>query len=247
MPDVEEDDGVAASSLGAPGRPAPRRRGPRHRAPRRARGPPRPAPARGTPASPSSTKMSEMLRPRRGSIAASVSWKGTPSRSASARPDGGLARPGRPDDDRDARVVAAVTTCASVGDGGEVAVVVAGGLGDASRRRTSPGRPAAAPAPPSPRRRRRRPGRRTRRTAGGWRGRLVGRRCRRSRARGARCEIGFIAARTRSTSPIDMPPSVPPARPVRRRMTPSASRSISSWACEPAGARCGSRRRPRRP
>ena len=45
-------------------------------------------------------------------------------------------------------------------------------------------------------------------------------------------EIGFIAARTRSTSPVDIPPSTPPARPVRRR-TPSAPGSISSWASEP--------------
>ena len=34
-------------------------------------------------------------------------------------------------------------------------------------------------------------------------------------------EIGFIAARTRSTSPVDIPPSVPPERPVTRRSSPS--------------------------
>ena len=47
--------------------------------------------------------------------------------------------------------------------------------------------------------------------------------------------IGFIAARTRSTSPVVMPPSVPPERPdvagCRRR-----SGTISSWACEPGVA-----------
>ncbi len=37
-----------------------------------------------------------------------------------------------------------------------------------------------------------------------------------SKARGT-VEMGFIAARTRNTSPVDMPPSVPPARLVRRR------------------------------
>ncbi len=31
-------------------------------------------------------------------------------------------------------------------------------------------------------------------------------------------EIGFIAARTRSTSPVVMPPSVPPERPDTRRI-----------------------------
>ena len=43
-----------------------------------------------------------------------------------------------------------------------------------------------------------------------------------SSARGT-VEIGFIAARTRSTSPVDMPPSMPPARLVRR-CTPSGPR-----------------------
>ena len=56
-----------------------------------------------------------------------------------------------------------------------------------------------------------------------------------SSARGT-VEIGFIAARTRSRPPTDIPPSVPPARPVRRRMTPSGPRSISSWATEPRRA-----------
>ena len=56
-----------------------------------------------------------------------------------------------------------------------------------------------------------------------------------SSARGT-VEIGFIAARTRSSPPTDIPPSVPPARPVRRRMTPSGPRSISSWATEPRRA-----------
>src|ERR1019366_3874217 len=45
--------------------------------------------------------------------------------------------------------------------------------------------------------------------------------------------IGFMAARTRRTSPVDMPPSVPPARPVRRLITPSCPRSISSCATDP--------------
>src|SRR4051794_1565569 len=47
--------------------------------------------------------------------------------------------------------------------------------------------------------------------------------------------IGFIAARTRSASPVDMPPSVPPDRPEVRRM-PSSVRTISSWAREPTSA-----------
>src|SRR5580658_7693310 len=52
-----------------------------------------------------------------------------------------------------------------------------------------------------------------------------------SRARGT-VEIGFIAALTRSGSPVLMPPSMPPARLVRRAM-PFSVASISSCACEP--------------
>src|SRR6478672_8355280 len=44
--------------------------------------------------------------------------------------------------------------------------------------------------------------------------------------------IGFMAARTRSTSPVDMPPSVPPERPEVRR-SPSSVVTISSCASEP--------------
>src|SRR5918999_2430851 len=53
-----------------------------------------------------------------------------------------------------------------------------------------------------------------------------------SRARGT-VEIGFIAARTRTGSPVVMPPSMPPARWLRRRMPPPGPRSISSCAMEP--------------
>src|SRR5918992_590077 len=52
-----------------------------------------------------------------------------------------------------------------------------------------------------------------------------------SRARGTG-ESGFIATRTRTGSPVVIPPSMPPARPLRRRM-PSGVFSISSCACEP--------------
>jgi hypothetical protein len=47
-----------------------------------------------------------------------------------------------------------------------------------------------------------------------------------------RLEIGFIAALTRSGSPLVMPPSRPPARSVTR-FTPSGVGMISSWAREP--------------
>src|SRR4051794_40422372 len=47
--------------------------------------------------------------------------------------------------------------------------------------------------------------------------------------------IGFIAARTRSASPVDMPPSVPPERPDVRRI-PASVLTISSWAREPGVA-----------
>ena len=59
--------------------------------------------------------------------------------------------------------------------------------------------------------------------------------------------IGFIAARTRSTSPVDMPPSVPPARPVRRWITPEASRSSRRARPSPGARRCGTRHPPPRP
>src|SRR5580700_5348148 len=52
-----------------------------------------------------------------------------------------------------------------------------------------------------------------------------------SRARGT-VEIGFIAALSRSGSPVLMPPSMPPARLVRRA-TPFSVASISSWATDP--------------
>ena len=45
--------------------------------------------------------------------------------------------------------------------------------------------------------------------------------------------IGFIAARTRIGCPLDMPPSMPPARFVIRVMRPSSPTMISSCACEP--------------
>jgi hypothetical protein len=47
--------------------------------------------------------------------------------------------------------------------------------------------------------------------------------------------IGFIAARTRSTSPVLIPPSVPPERPEVRRM-PASVFTISSCAFEPGSA-----------
>ena len=41
-------------------------------------------------------------------------------------------------------------------------------------------------------------------------------------------EIGFIAARTRKISPLDIPPSVPPALSVRLTISPLEFFSISS-------------------
>jgi len=52
-----------------------------------------------------------------------------------------------------------------------------------------------------------------------------------SSARGT-VEMGFIAIRRRMTSPVLIPPSIPPARLVRRA-TPRSVVSISSWATEP--------------
>ena len=54
--------------------------------------------------------------------------------------------------------------------------------------------------------------------------------------------IGFIAARTRRVSPVLMPPSVPPERPLVRRTSPSSA-TISSCACDP-GVRASSKPSP---
>src|SRR5699024_10610777 len=51
------------------------------------------------------------------------------------------------------------------------------------------------------------------------------------RARGTEA-MGFIPARTRSGPPVDIPPSVPPARLLVRR-NPSGPTSSSSWALDP--------------
>src|SRR5699024_11018236 len=51
------------------------------------------------------------------------------------------------------------------------------------------------------------------------------------RARGT-VAMGFIPARTRSGPPVDIPPSVPPARLLVRR-NPSGPTSSSSWALDP--------------
>ena len=48
-------------------------------------------------------------------------------------------------------------------------------------------------------------------------------------------ENGFIAARTRIGWPVDIPPSIPPARAVVRPIRPSRS-TISSWALDPGRA-----------
>ena len=50
-----------------------------------------------------------------------------------------------------------------------------------------------------------------------------------------RVDSGFIAARRRSGSPVDMPPSMPPERPVRRT-GPRGPGTISSCAAEPGRA-----------
>ena len=99
-----------------------------------------------------------------------------------------------------------------VGDRGEVARRGCDGSRRPSRRRTSRARRSRARARPSPRRRRRRRAPRRRRNAGGaprrprrWRRRPCGSAC-------GTVAIGFMPARTRSTVPVLMPPSVPPAR-----------------------------------
>ena len=45
---------------------------------------------------------------------------------------------------------------------------------------------------------------------------------------------GFMAARATSSAPVDIPPSVPPARSESRRYSPEASSQLmGSWASEP--------------
>ena len=233
---VEEDDGVPGQRrlhLGVHRGAAAERRRPRP--PRRARAAPRRAPARGS-------------GPRRGrrtgrgcdcpaatSMARSVSWAGRSRARPSRRPIVLLPTPGGPM--RTSRgVVGRLTTCAS--PRGSPRGMPRGCVPSRppSRRRTSRRRPGPGRARPSPRRPPRRPG--TAHTSERWWIALAASApvvSTVSRARGT-VEIGFIAARTRSTSPVDMPPSVPPARPVRRWITPAASRSISSCAAEPRRA-----------
>ena len=100
-----------------------------------------------------------------------------------------------------------------------------------SRRRTSPAPRRPAPAPPSPRPPRPPRARRTRRSAGGCA--CAASPVATSTVRSARgtVEIGFIATRTRTGSPLVMPPSMPPARLVSR-LTGSPG-SISSCAALP--------------
>ena len=188
-------------------------------------------------ASPSSTKISEMLlagrlpRCRR-------RCRGTrsPSRSREQlRRPWSCPTPGGPTRTTRGRPVP-LTRAQRLGDRVEVAAVVARGLGDASRRRTSRARPRPAPAPPSPRRRRRRPARRTRRSAGGspWpaspvatstvsqrarhRGDRLHRRADPQQLTGGHAALGAAGA---AGAALD---------------TPAASRSISSCAAEPRRA-----------
>ena len=51
-----------------------------------------------------------------------------------------------------------------------------------------------------------------------------------------RDDSGFMATRARITSPLLMPPSVPPARPVTRRGRPPPSATISSCASDPSAS-----------
>ena len=169
--------------------------------------------------------------PAAASTSASVSRNGTPSRSASSRPTVVLPAAGRPDQ-HDPRTCARSPRSLAIASAVEVAADVAARSRRPSRRRTSPAPRRPAPARPSPRRPRRRPAPRRRRER--WLIATAGSPVATSTVASARgtVEIGFIAARTRSTSPVVMPPSVPPARPVRRR-SPSGPLSISSCACEP--------------
>ena len=128
-----------------------------------------------------------------------------------------------------------VTTCASrLGDRGEVRRVVARGLGHRVAAELLQARPRPAPARPSPRRRPRRPGRRRRRSAGGCASAAspvaTSTVSQRPRHGGDRLHRGAHPQHARRWT----------CRPRCRRRgrcgggcTPSASRSISSWAAEP--------------
>ena len=184
-------------------------------------------------ASPSSTNRSAMLRPTRATMASSVSWNGTPSSSASARPVDGLARAGRPDDDARPDGDAGVTMSAGARGWrrgsrrgcGAVSVTLSPPNFSTHAWASTSATMASATTPAAG----------TAQTSDRWWMALAGSSPAMSTVSSERgtVEMGFIAARTRSTSPVDMPPSVPPDRPVRRRIAPDSSRSISSWACEP--------------
>ena len=144
------------------------------------------------------------------------SWPAAGRTSTCRRP---AARPGRPA----ASCGASCRGQPAVGQALAGRPARCGGSRRPSRRRTSPASLRRAPAPPSPRRRRRRPG--TAQTSERWLIATAASPVAVSTVCSARgtVEIGFIAARTRSTSPVVMPPSVPPERPVTRRIAPSVA------------------------
>ena len=82
-----------------------------------------------------------------------------------------------------------------------------------------------------------------------WRARAASSRPRRrpSAGRGGTVAIGFIAARTRSTPPVDIPPSVPPERPVGVVTTSSRRLHLVVRQTILVVAALGSRHRPRHP
>ena len=101
-----------------------------------------------------------------------------------------------------------------------------------SRRRTSRARSGRSRRPAPPRPRRPRPRSRSWCARPGPSGRIVGVEAPRAGGRVLSVGMGFIAIRTTIVSPFVMPPSIPPARLVRRRNDES-SYSSSSCTCEP--------------
>ena len=222
------DHGVALEQLGGAGLYARRRRGRRPRAPRR-------APGHLDPLQLTERRLAVLDEDVRDgprtflTIASSLSWNATPRRSARARPVTVFPEPGGPTMTATGR--SALTMTGGARNGREVPVVVAGRLRDAvaaellhaGQASTSATASATTPAAG------------TAHTSERWWIALAGSSPAMSTVSSERgtVEIGFMAASPEHLTGRHAPlgTSGAPVRPDR----PGASRSISSWACEPRG------------
>ena len=175
----------------------------------------------------------------------SVSTNAAPRLSATSRPTVVFPAPGRPTS-TNVRFIHPPRRAPGARRGPpgrercEVAVIVAPQSRPASRRRTSPASRRPAPARSAPRRSRPAPAPRSRRSArsGPWPACPVARST--VGSGDIRVEIGFIATRMTSGSPVVIPPSSPPALLLRRAKPPRSAAIGQRWPPGTASASIGS-------